>query len=142
MTADEKATIIRLKKSGHSLSAIAQETGISRNTIKTFIRRAGLSETAADKNPETSHGQLPERPCQACGKPVIQYPGKKEKKFCSDSCRMRFWNRCADGANRAGMKAYICLACGATFYAYVNRNRRYCSHECYIIARFGGSACD
>ena len=34
-----------------------------------------------------------------------------------------------------------CPSCGSTFYAYGNRNRKYCSHECYVEARFGGAAC-
>ena len=34
-----------------------------------------------------------------------------------------------------------CPACGKTFSAYGKRNRKYCSHECYIIDRFGGVAC-
>ena len=141
MTADEKAAIMNLKKAGYSLSGIAQETGMSRNTIKTFIRRAGLTETTADENPERTQSLLPEQPCRNCGKPVIQYPGRKEKKFCSDRCRMRFWNKNAAGAGRVNMKAHTCPTCGGTFYAYANRNRRYCSHECYVTARFGGGVC-
>jgi hypothetical protein len=36
-------------------------------------------------------------------------------------------------------KAYyfqFCQFCGAEFAAYGNCNRKYCSHECYINARF------
>ncbi len=40
----------------------------------------------------------------------------------------------------AGMRKdeYRCPRCGSTFRAYRNRNRKYCSHECYIADRFGG----
>ena len=44
VTADEKTAIIRMKEAGYSLSAIAQETGISRNTIKTFILEKNAGE--------------------------------------------------------------------------------------------------
>ena len=48
VTNDEKAAIIQMRKAGRSLSAIAEETGLSRYTIKTFIRRMRVTADSAD----------------------------------------------------------------------------------------------
>jgi len=30
----------------------------------------------------------------------------------------------------------VCVRCGKEFLSYGNRKRKYCSHDCYIKARF------
>ena len=138
MTADEKNRILILRKAGRSLTEIADETGISRNTVKSFCRRQGLRDTP--DTPITDAAQ--EKTCRFCGKPMMVYPGRKEKKFCSDACRNKYWNTHIGETRRAAMLEHTCPACGKTFYAYGIRNRKYCSHECYIVARFGGTVCE
>lgn len=140
MTIDEKSGIARMRKEGYSYSAIAKEIGVNENTVKTFCRRNGLTGAAA-MMPEPEFPGIVKKPCQCCGKTMIQYPGRKEKKFCSDACRNRWWNTHLDQVRRKAMYEYSCPACGKTFFAYGNRNRKYCSHECYITDRFGGAPC-
>lgn len=144
MRAAEKNRIIKLRKSGRSMAEIADELGLSRNTVKSFCRRQGLTGDP-QAMPEISATDEPtEKTCQYCGKPMLVYPGRKEKKYCSDSCRLRAWNgRLGDECLcLAGMREYTCPVCGTVFYAYPNRKRKYCSHDCYVEARFGGAACD
>ena len=135
MTPDEKSSLTAMRKAGRSYTEIADELGISKNTIKTFCRRNGLApevkSTPVDDTPT-------ERLCPQCGKPVIQPKGRKEKKFCSDTCRNRWWNSHMDFVNRKAIYAYTCPACGTAFTAYGNNHRKYCCHECYIVDRFGG----
>ena len=142
MTADEKNTIIKLRKAGKSLTQIAEETGILRNTVKTFCRRQGLTGDV-ESMPDVAVTDKPwEKPCQYCGKPMTIYPGRKEKKFCSDSCRSKYWNEHIGEVRRAAMLEHTCPTCGKTFYAYGIRNRKYCSHDCYVEGRFGGVVCE
>lgn len=140
MTKDEKNSIARMRKDGCSYSQIARELGVNENTVKTFCRRNGLTGTT-EEMPEPVFPGITEKPCHQCGKPVIQYLGRKEKKFCCDACRNKWWNSHLSQVKRKAMYEYTCPACGSTFYAYGNRNRKYCSHECYVEARFGGAAC-
>lgn len=136
MTKEEKQNILTLQAQGLGYKRIAATLGISENTVKSFLKRA-------DKVPEIFH--VPEAPrvddgkhlCLQCGKSVPQNPGRKEKKFCSDACRYRWWNsHPAKDADR------ICPVCGERFTAYGRRSRKYCSHACYILDRFGGAACE
>ena len=139
MTTDEKNRIVNMRRDGRSLTEIADALGLSRNTVKSFCRRNGLTVDM----PELIITDEPcEKPCQFCGQPVMQSPGRREKKFCSDTCRTKFWNAHIGKIKRDAMQEYRCPACGGIFYAYDNRHRKYCSHECYIEARFGGAACN
>ena len=142
MKTDEKNKIITLRREGHSMTEIADQLGLSRNTVKSFCRRNGLTGDAESIPMMTITDEPSEKLCQCCGKPMVQYPGRKEKKFCSDKCRLRFWNGNLGATQLSGMLAYKCPTCGKAFYAYPGRNRKYCSHGCYVEARFGGAACD
>lgn len=141
MTTNEKTRIAEMRKSDCSYAAIASELGINENTVKTFCRRNGLTGTPAEmKKPKFT--EITEKPCQCCGKTFIQYPGRKEKKFCSDACRNKWWNSHLGEVKRKAMYEYRCPHCGSVFHAYGNRNRKYCSHACYIADRFGGAPCE
>lgn len=142
MTIDEKNRIIQMRKDGLGYGKIAQDLGISRNTIKSFCQRNELNCEAASMPEITVTGNLEEKPCLNCGQPVRQNPGRKEKKFCCDACRNKWWNSHLSQVNRKAMYEFVCPACGKPFTAYGNRNRKYCSHECYIEDRFGGAVCD
>lgn len=67
-------------------SQISQKLGISESTIKTYCRRHGLGSTEVKVTPGKAKN------CICCGIPVMQTSGRKEKKFCSDKCRMQWWN--------------------------------------------------
>lgn len=142
MTVDEKNRIIMLRTSGRSLTEIAEETGISRNTVKSFCRRQGLTgDTIANPKVAVTDSSTV-KPCQCCGKAMTLYPGHRERKFCSDKCRLHYWNTHLGKTRLTGMVEYTCPVCGELFYAYPNRQRKYCSHACYIEARFGGAVCE
>lgn len=132
MTDKEKQQIKILRESGESYAQISRMVGLPLNSIKTFCRRNNLVVANVQKKIETSI-------CRYCGKPVEQNPGRKEKKFCSDKCRMLWWNSHTDQVNRKANYECTCGFCGKQFTSYGNKNRKYCSHACYIEDRFGGA---
>lgn len=69
----------------------------------------------------------------------MQVFGRKEKRFCSDKCRNKWWNTHLDKVNRRANYDFVCAYCKKPFISYGNKNRKYCSHECYIADRFGGN---
>ncbi|MCM1497130.1 MAG: helix-turn-helix domain-containing protein [Clostridium sp.] len=129
MTAEEKARIITLRSNGATYSEIAEKLKLSINTVKSFYRRCGnnLKETASLF-------------CKCCGKPIEQPKGAREKKFCSDMCRMKWWNSHRDEVNKKAVYDFRCVCCGKSFKAYGSKNRKYCSRQCYIKDRFGGDS--
>ena len=138
MTSEEKSRLSAMRKAGRSYTEIAAELGISKNTIKTFCRRNGLTSEVESAPVEVIPAPTTERLCPHCGKPVIQPEGRKQKKFCSDTCRNRWWNSHMNMVKRKAIYEYTCPTCGSAFTAYGNSHRKYCCHECYIADRFGG----
>ena len=133
MTETEKSTIDSMRRNGISLRRIAHYLGVNENTVKSYCIRNPLDTTRLN-----NHDCDRYRCCKNCGVPVPQIAGRKEKLFCSDSCRNYWWNHDENTAHRESKSAYVCPVCGGVYIAYPNRNRKYCSHECYIEARFGG----
>lgn len=124
MTEETKQAITNMREAGKGYATISKELGISVNTVKSFCRRAKVVEHI----------------CPSCGKVVKQTPGRKEKKFCDYSCRMKWWKEHPDGLNRKANYSQNCACCGSKFIAYGNNHRKYCSHSCYITNRFRGGA--
>ena len=133
MTDTQKKEIGNLREAGYGYKKIAEQMGLSENTVKTYCRRHGLGGNRATKVNAENKGV-----CLSCGLLVEQKPGRKEKKFCSDKCRNKWWNAHLDLVKRKAVYEYECPHCKKTFTAYGNAHRKYCSHECYIADRFGG----
>lgn len=129
MTAEEKTKIITLRSDGATYSEIAEKLNLSINTVKSFYRRCGENPAGA----ASAH-------CKCCGKPITQPTGTREKKFCSDICRMKWWNSHRDEVNKKSLCECKCICCGESFQAYGSKHRKYCSRACYIRHRFGGDS--
>ena len=69
---------------------------------------------------------------------LIQPSTGRPKKFCSDKCRREWWKAHPEKLHRKDTAIYTmtCARCGKEFTSYGNKNRKYCSHDCYIKARF------
>ena len=67
-----------------------------------------------------------------CDKPIYQPPGRKPKLFCSDKCRMTWWNSHRDAVNKKAYRTFVCEYCGKEFTSYATDTRKYCSRECYF----------
>ena len=135
MTDKQKITIKDLRNKGVSYAQIAEQTGISRNTIKSFCRRSNIEIIEQIKTKDTS-----KLSCKQCGEALHPIAGRKKPKFCSVECRRKWWNSHPEEVNRKAIYTFVCAKCGNTFTAYGNQGRKYCSHSCYINARFKGGA--
>ena len=133
MTNEQRVLIDSLRAQGLGSKKIAAQTELSENTVKSYLRRG----TSADRTPKekTSAPGF----CRFCGKPVKQNPGRKAKLYCSDACRSGWWNSHLDQVKRKAIYSYVCPTCNKPFTAYGDKNRKYCSHACYVAARFGGA---
>lgn len=136
MTDTQKDRIRQMKADGFGYIKIARELGLPENTVKSFCRREGLNGKVPDRTPPVPETDMGICPC--CGAKVVQNPGRKAKKFCSDKCRNKWWNSHLDQVGRKAHYEFVCACCKKPFTAYGNAGRKYCSHECYIKDRFGG----
>ena len=124
MTASEKQTITSMRYGKASYADIASVTGIPVNTIKTFCRRNGL----------TDNDLIDQSLCMNCGCGITK--GKyRPKKFCSDKCRMAWWNAHQDQVTRNAHYSFVCAQCGENFTVYGNASRKFCSRACYLTSR-------
>lgn len=131
MTNEQKNQIIRLRHDGFGYKAIAQALCITDDAVKSFCRRNNLSGAA------TKDVSLVPHFCVECGKEALQTPHRREKKFCSYECRMLWWKHNPPQVKRS-MTMLTCQCCGKEFYGYESAGRKYCSHACYIRARYKG----
>lgn len=132
MTTEQKSKILSLRDSGHGYAAIAAKVGISKDTVKSFCRRNGAAGIRAAKQAEQRNR------CPQCGKKLIQAEKKKPRRFCSDQCRQAWWNAHPEMVKQKAVYSFVCPTCGKPFTAYGNSRRKYCSHQCYVQARFQG----
>ena len=73
MNIDDMRIIDQLQLRGLGYKRIATMTGLPVNSVKSYCHR---------------HRPVQNDGCRFCGKPLVQKPGAKQKKFCNDSCRM------------------------------------------------------
>ena len=120
MTKEQKGIIEAMRSAGQSMPQIAAALGISVNTVKSYCRRALKSKDC----------------CKNCGAPLVQVPGGRNRIFCSDKCRHAWWGAHRDQMKRRAIYPVTCAGCGREFESYGNKNRKYCSHSCYVRTRW------
>lgn len=138
MTTDQKTKIAELRAVGFGYANIAHALGLTKNQVVSFCHRNGLT---GEKTTQAPAGKPDVGICRNCGKPIVQVPGRKQIKFCSDECCQNWWNAHPEAVTRraGAIYSYTCACCGKSFTAYGNSHRKYCSHSCYIADRFGGN---
>ena len=122
MTKYEIESLNVMRSRGKSATDIALALGLSVNTVRSYIRRHPPEDTV-------------QIGCRRCGKPIMQFKGRKAKYFCSDQCRNAWWNAHPEKVQRKAYYRLPCQFCGKEFVSYGNKNRKYCSRSCYANAR-------
>ncbi len=115
MTEQQIATVVQLRLEGNSSSTIAEATGISVNTIKSYCSRHGIPA------PQRV------RTCLLCQATITS-----AERFCSDACRMA-WYESHQGKEPELLR--VCKACGAVFELR-QQNQEYCSKQCFYTDRY------
>lgn len=115
MNKAESATVERLRREGKGLSAIAQETGISINTIKSHCSRHGIPAPRLI------------RTCMFCHAEI-----KTTDRFCSDDCRAGWYEIHSTDVQDI---LRLCKACGNPFEPRQPK-QVYCSKQCFYNDRY------
>lgn len=139
MTSVQEQQIRDLRMRGVGYKAIATITGLTRDIVRNYCKRQGFqglgNEVTLNVREQIKQGLA----CQGCGKPLTQPKTGRKRRFCSDTCRRAWWSAHPESLRRKDTAYYrsTCANCGKSFLAYGNNHRKYCSHDCYIQARFG-----
>ena len=131
MNQAQKEMITKMRGDGASYKRIAISLSISENTVQSFCRRNGLGGSIAVGVIEGIH-------CRNCGARLVHTKGAKRRKFCSDVCRMAWWNAHPELVQRKTVRTFSCEQCGIQFQSYGNRIRKHCSRTCYGRAKTPG----
>lgn len=126
MTDMERSRIVELQRQGYGYKKISSITGLPLNTVKSFCARHPV--------------QIKELPssnalCRNCLAPLEQTPHKRKRMFCSDACRMAWWNAHPERVQRKAYYTLTCRHCGKQFESYGNSHRVFCSRDCYLKFR-------
>lgn len=127
VTNEQKEQIRKLRLQGDGYMKISQKLGMSINTIRSHCRRMEMDGCLSGNQTR----------CKQCGKAIKVIPKQKPKVFCSDACRVRWWNSHPECVSRKANYTFVCAHCGKTFTAYGNANRKYCSRAGYVAGRYG-----
>lgn len=119
MTTQQMEKIKEYRQAGYTQGQIAEMTGLSVSSIKSFLRRHVTVSSA--------------EVCPMCGKAIRSKPHRKAKKFCSDRCRLRWWNSHPEQVNRT-RHSQLCPQCGITFETHI-ASQQFCSRTCAAAAR-------
>ena len=133
MTNGQKEIITRMREEGEGYTAIARRIGVPKETVKSFCRRSDLGRKYSQPKSKADRNKCPQ-----CGQRIVQKSGVKPRRFCSSECRQAWWNSHPEKVERKAVYEFVCAGCGRVFSSYGNNHRKYCSHECYIAARFKG----
>ena len=136
MTEHQKLRIMKLRAAGFGYGKIAQQLGISVNTVKSFCRRRSLSKDTASKSEVILSGEVTH--CGNCGAVIYQVKGQKRRKYCSNQCRMAYWGKNQDKVRKSAFYTLRCRHCGKVFQVYGDKGRKYCSRACYLKDRIQG----
>ncbi len=137
MTDQQREEILKLRRLNYGYKAIANMLGISIDTVKSHCKRHNIMKGLLPSD-SSRQGHF----CLQCGKPILQDPKRKEKKYCSDACRNKWWNSHPDLIKQKSGRVLVCAKCGKEFYVNLQSNRKYCSHACYIDDRFHGASAE
>ena len=137
MTSEQRQQALAMRQTGMGYARIATTLNLSINTVKSFCQRSAREKTLEGQQPDTT-SPVKSSYCKNCGKTIVQQDGRKAKLYCSDHCRMAWWNSHLDQVNRRAMAERTCPTCGKSFLVYGKKAQKYCSHACYIQMRFGG----
>jgi len=129
----QRENICRLRSDGFGYTTIANKLGLSKDSVKAYCRGIGLAGVRAVKDSDAADVWF----CKQCGKEIEQTPKRKLKKFCCDACRVTWWNAHPEMVKQKALYTFTCAHCGTPFTVYGDSTRKYCSHHCYILDRFG-----
>lgn len=119
MTVTQKKEAERLFDEGRTYKEIGELLGITPESVKQFFYRRRKQHVSC-------------LICDQCHQP-IKLNSNRHHRFCSYSCRMKWWQRHPEEYSNKDQHCFYCKTCGKMFYS--RRAASYCSRPCYYESR-------
>ena len=138
MTELQARQIREMREQGIGYQSIALMVGLSRDIVRNFCKSRGLAGYGKAIKKNLQEQVMLGKCCLYCGKDIQQADTGRPRKFCSEKCRREWWKGHPEQMRKkeTAMYPFTCVRCGKEFLSYGNQTRKYCSHDCYIRARF------
>ena len=138
MTDEQQSKIKELRLKGLGYKAIATQIKLTRDVVRNYCKHHGLQGDACIVALNHELKIKSNIVCLCCQKPLRQKGRGRKKKFCSETCRRKWWKEHQEArkGKDTAFYTFICAHCGKPFKVYGNQNRKYCCHDCYIKDRF------
>ena len=133
MKREDLKQVRSLREAGYSYSKIATILGVPKNSVKSYCNRFGI-RLITESSVSDADGVLR---CRQCGRQIDHERRTAVKQFCSNECRMRWWNAHRYHTTSKAVGVTYCASCKKAFRSYIGQHRKYCCHKCYVIDRFG-----
>lgn len=133
MTDEQKEKIKMMRQQGIGYKQIANEIGLSRDSVRGYCRKHGLDgfgEEIARQHKMLMQEEFIYILCLQCGKEIKQNTTGRKRKYCSMECK-RLW----DKTHRKAFELK-CSYYGKEFKSLGIKHLKYCSRDCYIKDRF------
>lgn len=142
---EQKDKILQLRKEGYGYKSISGILKIGRDTVRNVCKSYELTGYGHPMTDDIIRRHNMLTLCLCCGKRINTENRKGRKsKFCSETCRRKWWNENSDKKNKKdnAWYSFTCKNCGKEFKAYGNKNRKFCSIRCSSEYRFGSATQD
>jgi len=140
LTDNQRKQIFNLRALGIGYKTIADKIGLSKDTIKSFCKRNNINGPGEIVKLNFQVMQDKKTACPCCGKNFNIKSVGRPKRFCSEECRRKWWKENPDKRKMRATAIYklTCNNCNKEFKSYGNKNKKYCSKDCYFNYRFYG----
>ncbi len=138
MTDAQAKQIVEMRLKGVGYKSIGTVVGLSRDIVRNYCKSHNLTGYASVLTKNVRLRIEQGEACLYCGGSIMQPKTGRPKKFCSEKCRREWWKQHPEAVKKSREASYelVCGNCGRRFISYGNKNRKFCSHDCYIKYRF------
>lgn len=119
MRKQEKDKIIKLRMEGLGYGKIATILNLPKSTISSFCKTLDQISSV----------------CLLCGTKLKQTAGHRQKKFCSNNCKLSYYKQNKNEIRRRPNYEVDCACCHHKFFTYKSLNRKYCSWDCFLKSK-------
>lgn len=119
MTKQQKEIVKQLRSEGKGYGKISEIVKLSKSTISSYCKT--LEKEASF--------------CLTCSAKLKQTGGHRQKKYCSDSCRSKYWKLHKSEIKRNPNHIVKCSFCHKEFLTFKSLKRKYCSWDCFLKSK-------